>query len=1218
MSAKYNTYILELIRSNEIPHNKEANKSDEEKKSCTQFMMFDYFDILYYKELSGEEKRYTYYFSVEDSINNDEQRKVSQKTLSLYRHAGNDLDNGATSNPFAMEQPAEKACLSDKPFLGVIQICLCKETFINDILLGGEVNGFLCAIEQKVLNIAENALGNERNCETIKQIYRSSTTGDFCLAIRTDSISDIYRVASRLNDSRENGKDKESPKMMTYTNVGVECGVQNGKYCTFGKSFLQKHGGNTIALRLTADSNMLSELAKHTGNLELMKGLFGRYDYLLHISVEEFAKIYPSLCIKKFGALGSVGDVPGTEGFEKLILHPQIRYINERVLVDCSEARERTEDSEKRSEDVKGIEDSMEELKGLENRNNDLLTEIERIDEYREEFKEENRAFRDLYRSTLELYKAFSSIFMEKDAVINWLIWQNDMKVMCDCILSEMEEYDSIQNEKKKRDFRINLLGSWRESVQAINRYTRLVQNVNYQTYQSPVYEIQTQIDAEKMMVAYREAMRVYVQGLVKHSRDAGDPIGEIEPIIYPELRQSKVQVVELFANMGWGKTPDTRAIICMVPSFEYFGRMYDLLPWIMHEASHYFRVMSRDRRNSFVVEYVVMHVFLFVTQNIVREYSRQNSFLEEGRVVQNLRDAFQEIWVREIENDLNIIKEQRGKEPSFEQMADMTTRHLKSFFALDMDGKKELGTVRKALFDVLYEEMRKRSMLDTALINDLKEVRTGEKDLPRIERLIKLLVEHDRNEIAARFPEQGDIELTAQDIFCVLPDWLEERSCHICKNLPSESAPYVREYTFMIKRLHRLYECYKNASEECGKQEGKKKEILEKVYDAFDKRIKEDKAPDMKNGATVREYLYDAEEMYFLNQIGILNGDKQLFCDQIMKLFQKIDRNQIDRRKWFRTSVYRESCADLIMAASLQMTGFGYCRQVLQTVSDTVIDRWENEYDIINYTRFRTVAAVLLTECEGVEVVRYTEGKLKIDGSGLIEQGKRYCTDMLRCIREAIQHDMSNHKEIDKKAENEDFEKLNDFLGDINAQLDYFFSHMSWKQYKTTLLFVFLHGKADETDAAVTKKWENYKEVVGRYIKNKHHFWRLECFCWGMYNILPEGFIVVEKDLFEHMQEIYQLSADKDGKGCKWEQEIWESMRDAKKEVGDFYNDPKTIYDKSPEQKLESTIDFIQDFYYHNRAYIARKREEGTQGGKAEAGTCEVCGESGRNLSTD
>ena len=1203
MSAKYNTYILELIRSNEIPHNKETNKSDKDRKSCTQFLMFDYFDILYYKELSGKEKRYTYYFSVEDSISNDEQRKVSQKTLSLYRHAGNNSDNGLPSNPFVMGQPAEKACLSDKPFLGIIQICLCKETFINDILLSGDANGFLCDIEKKVLNIAENALGNERNCETIKQIYRSSTTGDFCLALRTDSISDIYRVSSRLNDSRENGRDKESPKMMTYTNVGVECGVQNGKYCTFSPSFLQKHGGNIIALRLTADSNMLSELAKHTGNLELMKGLFGRYDYLLHISVEEFAKIYPSLCIKKFGALDSAGEASGADGFEKLILHPQIRYINERVLVDCTGARDKTEDSEKRSEDSKEIANSIEELKGLEKRNNDLLSEIKHIDEYREEFKEENRAFQDLYRSTLELYKAFSSIFMEKDAVINWLIWQNDMKVMCDCILSEMQEYGSIPNEKEKRDFRINLLGSWRESVQAINRYTRLVQNVNYQTYQSPVYEIQTQIDAEKMMVAYREAMRVYVQGFVKHSGDAVDPIGEIEPIIYPELRESKVQVIELFANMGWGKTPDTRAIICMVPSFEYFGRMYDLLPWIMHEASHYFRVMSRKKRNSFVVEYVVKHVFLFVTQNIVREYSRQNSFLEEGRVVQNLRDAFQEIWVREIESDLNAIKEQRGEDPSFEQMVDITTCHLMRFFAYDMDGKKEFGTVRKALFSVLYEEMRKRSMLDTALINALSEVRTGEKDLSRIEGLIKLLVDHDRNEIAERFPEQGDIELTAQDIFCVLPDWLEERSCHVCKNVPGASAPYVREYTFMIKRLHRLFECYKNASEKYSGQEGKRQEILEKVYDSFDKRIKEDKA--------VREYLYDAEEMYFLNQIGMLNGDKQLFCDQVIKLFQKIERAQIDKRKRFRTSVYRESCADLMMAVSLQMTGFGYCRQVLQTVSDTVIDRRKNEYDTITYTRFRTVVAVLLTEHEGVEAVRYIEGKLKIDGSGLIEQGKRYCTDMLRCIREAIKSDMSNREGTDSEAENKDFEKLKDFLGDINAQLACFFDHMSWKQYINTLLFVFLHGKDDETDASVTQKWENYREVVSRYIKNKHHFWRLECFCRGMLNILPDGFIVVEKDFFEHMQGIYRLSADKGRKGCKWEQEIWESMRNAKKRVGDFYNDPKTIYETSQEQKLESAIDFIQDFYYHNRAYIANKREEETLGGEFEAGTCEVCGES-------
>lgn len=39
MSAKYNTYILEFIYSNAIPHNKEMDKNDNEKGKCTQFLM---------------------------------------------------------------------------------------------------------------------------------------------------------------------------------------------------------------------------------------------------------------------------------------------------------------------------------------------------------------------------------------------------------------------------------------------------------------------------------------------------------------------------------------------------------------------------------------------------------------------------------------------------------------------------------------------------------------------------------------------------------------------------------------------------------------------------------------------------------------------------------------------------------------------------------------------------------------------------------------------------------------------------------------------------------------------------------------------------------------------------------------------------------------------------------------------------------------------------
>lgn len=52
MSAKsrYSTHVVELVRNNGISVN------DRKPNNTTVFLMFDYFDVLIYKELEGEEK----------------------------------------------------------------------------------------------------------------------------------------------------------------------------------------------------------------------------------------------------------------------------------------------------------------------------------------------------------------------------------------------------------------------------------------------------------------------------------------------------------------------------------------------------------------------------------------------------------------------------------------------------------------------------------------------------------------------------------------------------------------------------------------------------------------------------------------------------------------------------------------------------------------------------------------------------------------------------------------------------------------------------------------------------------------------------------------------------------------------------------------------------------------------------------------------------------
>ena len=140
--------------------------------------MFDYFDILIHKELKGEEKVYSNYFSIEDTFEDDMDYKVSFKTLSLY--CGADCDE----NPFTLgKTPPEdeaEATLSEIPFLGLIQISLCRENYEWKLVESyKDVDEFLKRCEDKIMETVSNLDCFADQDLTVMQLYRSSTTGDF-------------------------------------------------------------------------------------------------------------------------------------------------------------------------------------------------------------------------------------------------------------------------------------------------------------------------------------------------------------------------------------------------------------------------------------------------------------------------------------------------------------------------------------------------------------------------------------------------------------------------------------------------------------------------------------------------------------------------------------------------------------------------------------------------------------------------------------------------------------------------------------------------------------------------------------------------------------------------------------------------------------------------------------------------------------------------------
>lgn len=1197
MGAKYRTCILELTRN--------SGKPEMESKLKDKYLMLDYFDILQYRELKENEtlddnrKMYMYYFAINDVFAGNEQCKTSRRILSLYQHV---RDGKKEENPFVINE-TEGEYLSDTPFLGLIQIYLCRESFVDEHLDGedGNVDLFLRKMEDKIREKVYRILKTDQTDSsamfnskklggTMVDIYRSSTSGDFCLVMRTDSIAKIYNVAFLLNHAQND--PKEPLYLLTYTNVGVECKRKKdgSGYCTFNPSFLANNQESTIELRLSGDSTILHVAQESAVKIEWCKGILGRYDYLLHMSLDTFSELYPQLCWEKFGkpAEDSFKGRSGSGVLEpemtaaggnsagdlsELLSSVHVHDIHERILVNADKLMEG--DIPLREADTTGNRENAK-------RNDGLQKKIKGLGNYREKFSEESRTFQDLYRATKELFWAYAATHWEKDAELNWYIWYQDMQVLCKCIQEKMKDYHNL-TEDEQRKLRRNLLANWRENIQAINKYTRLVQNVNYQSYQSPIsiYEMQTQIDAEKVMVAYRETMRIYLRYFDEYAKNKLNWSEQetIEPVIYPDLTQQKITVKTLFADTLGGILSCKKTSVCTVPSFEYFGRLYDFLPQLVHEASHSIRILDGDTRNRFIIDYAVKHVMNFVVRKILQEFSLMDGCMgiqaEAG-----LLKSFQDITVGKILHKLGADIQN----PDFETTANAMGLYLKELFPDNDDGAWDFEKTKNALVQTLLEEIRKEDFggdkAKDAWLEELKKLKPGKRDRARAEKIIKALLDIKGEKMLTllcrkRIPEESAKRFLIHITMFSLPPKTFECEINNLGKIMEEGTditPILREYVFWVKKIYWAFYAYRTVSEENASAEDEKRNFLQAVFEHYQKnQVVFKKA---RGGIFQR----DPGVMYFLNQVGLLKDDAKIFCDQCLKVFRKISGSQIQERKKFRTQLYRETCADLMMAVSLQVNSFGYCRMVLRVKSDNQTSYPAESFNSVDYIRFRMIAALLLVK-EGVQIEEYSDEEYRIDGSSLIRQGKLYCESLLKHIRQTIFAD----KEL--KPSDVEKETLESFLGDINEQIQEELNNLSLEAYQKTLLCLFLHEKKAVGD------WKNYRETVERYIKYKQHFCRLECFCLGINMILKNNYIIVERGFFDHMETIREISSP-NGNGCIWEQNMWKCMCEPKRDVGDFYNDPESIFKKAPSGMLENTIDFIQNFYYHNRADITREWE--------------------------
>lgn len=1167
--GKYSTYILELIRNNGITN--ADGKSVAEIKSggevLSSFLMFDYFNILYCKELRGDEKKYLNYLSIEnafeDTIQHNRDYKVSYKTLSLYCKSNNEQSESDENFPDIFSINSTQERLSDIPFLGLIQISLCKDSYIRDNMEGIEIDSFLESCEKKIIEIAEGYISSNARMK----LFRSSTTGDFCLVLRTDSVKAIYNIAIALNGTQN--KPDEPVKMFTFTNVGIECNYSEGiGYATLDKKFVSSHPEIVIALRFSADEALQKRLqcylkSKKNGKIEMFKGLFGRYEYLLNIGLDVFAEIYPFLCEQKFG---KSSHKKRKSELENILREPCVRDINERILVGL-DSEISVEKDKNDSKESCGQTDKAE----VFDRNEKLFKKIKKLEEMKGIFQEEHFAFQDLIRGMKEIYKAFSSSGMDKESYINWLIFHEDMDILCKCVEQMLESYKNWEKDKNisksaKKGYRCTVLGDWRKNLQAINRYTTLVQNVNYQTYQAPIYEIQTQIDTEKAMVAYRECMRLYItDGIQKLSK------GEVEemvyPIIYPDLSKDTVEIAAPFKVRKPDGNMQAREILCTVPSFEYFGRLYDLLPWIIHETSHHLKVTEREERNRFVTEYIFSYVFGVIMKESLYKLSNC-SFYEDFSIAEKYLTASMAEVAQE-----DMFAQEDFKKFNFERLILEIDKWFERMFPLGAgyNGKvhncKE-EDLKKQMFNFWLDAYRKEEILNDSNLDMILQIRnegTLEGTLEEKEKLAETLLNQYYKNLCKELKDEQIEEICLEDLYDY--ERLEKKLAD-CVQVSEQNRAAVREYCYQVIAVYRIMKV--NLEDKEKKEESERiEEYLEKVFEHYKKNYMEE--------TKRNNMMTDTVVMHIMRNLGLMNDDLELFQKRMGEIMRNADNSVIMQHKEIRQKIYLEAYADILMAASLQLSSFGYCRQVLQTVSDAKITDKEYEYEDINYERWRTVAAVLLDK-EGAESLDCGEnGEKKVCAVTLIENGKTYCRYTLKCILEKL-------SKMDGVKENEEMKTLlKEFLWRMYSQIEKLLENGETESKEKSLLDVLLQGDKEMCSDKLKGTWEKYREAAGYCDGVKYKFWRIDCFCRGIDNIVQNGYITVSKDLFEHMKSVYKKADSGSIRGCSWEKN-YDFLTEPKHDVGEFYNSPEQVYEKTPDQKLENTIDFIQNYYYFNR----------------------------------
>ena len=649
--------------------------SELTRRESSRYMLFDYFDVLTVKEEYGDT-----YLEYEDCI---AQSKLNEP-INLKLHAHIAAMNYCTLVRF-LDHPYPKklfsggklsnSTYSDMPFIAVIMLTF-SPSFLSTFQAEGPgfVPGFLRDCIDSLDWKASHIVGPDR---ARSASFATLDMGHFAIVVQSKDPYAPNEIARALNKERAFAACShdylKEMRFQTFTTQGMELGL----------FWENKSGGQIIHLKQGAlgDKNapwmnkclvILRSANTSMANYVMIKckisqghWLSGRYHYSQRIPLAKYLQIYPQLCLYKFG-LGKLE--PGILDTDLPEFYDASAVVNERLMLPCTEICIETYPLHPHHEALHGI---------LQLKLNSLLSRQDLLPYGQNVFHEHWRLFH-------EVAATCASIFQFADSVYNGVTLYMMMYIAIDAIDLYLRKLNEIthaqspasqdQSQTNKEKICSELIESCSHFLEEIMSFMKSIQTLSFQTLQSPHYGIQPGIDGEKYTMAALEFARRYsiLTTRITSKSDARKEIAGRKfnfPYLCIDHHYDEMVSGTRFPPLDTefcGRRAMPVLLKTSVPNFQYFARIYDILPLTIHEISHHTRFIERDVRNRFFIEFL----FTRVASLIARYWFQTNyngydtDFLPDFQqlAIDAIREALLENYV---DYNINTQKCESGKAAS-------------------------------------------------------------------------------------------------------------------------------------------------------------------------------------------------------------------------------------------------------------------------------------------------------------------------------------------------------------------------------------------------------------------------------------------------------------------------------------------------------------------------------------------------------------------------